>query len=87
MPVSEVSSADVLEILTPVWHRKVATAKRVRQRLRAVLEWAVAMEYRIDFRALLDNLIDINNLHIPLRYCSPHCTYRFESDFRRRSWP
>ncbi len=48
MPVSEVSSADVLEILTPVWHRKVATAKRVRQRLRAVLEWAVAMEYRLD---------------------------------------
>ena len=48
MPVSEVSSADVLEILTPVWHRKVATAKRVRQRLRAVLEWSVAMEYRLD---------------------------------------
>ena len=48
MPVSEVTSADLLEILTPLWHRKVATAKRVRQRLRAVLEWAVAMEYRID---------------------------------------
>ena len=48
MPVSEVSSADVLEILTPLWHRKVATAKRVRQRMRAVLEWAVAMEYRLD---------------------------------------
>ena len=48
VPVSEVTSADVLEILTPLWHRKVATAKRVRQRLRAVLEWAVAMEFRID---------------------------------------
>ena len=48
MPVSEVTSADLLEILTPLWHRKVATAKRVRQRLRAVLEWAVAMEYRLD---------------------------------------
>ena len=48
MPVSEVTRADVLEILTPIWHRKAATAKRVRQRLRAVLEWAVAMEYRID---------------------------------------
>ena len=48
VPVSEVSSADVLEILTPIWHRKVATAKRLRQRLRAVLEWAVAMEYRLD---------------------------------------
>ena len=48
VPVSEVTSADLLEILTPLWHRRVATAKRVRQRLRAVLEWAVAMEYRID---------------------------------------
>ena len=48
MPVSEVTSADVLEILTPIWHRKAQTARRVRQRLRAVLEWAVAMEFRID---------------------------------------
>ena len=48
MPVSEVTSADVLEILTPIWHRKAQTARRVRQRLRAVLEWAVAMEFRMD---------------------------------------
>ena len=48
MPVSEVTRADVLEILTPLWHRKAETARRVRQRLRAVLEWAVAMEFRID---------------------------------------
>ena len=48
MPVSEVTSADVLEILTPLWHQQAPTARRVRQRLRAVLEWAVAMEYRID---------------------------------------
>ena len=59
----------------------------MRLRLRAVLEWAVAMEYRIDFGALCDKLIDINNLHIPLRYCSPHYTHRFESDFRGPSWP
>ena len=87
MPVSEVTSADVLEILTPIWHRKASSARRVRQRLRAVLEWTVAMEFRIDFRALCDKRIDINNLHIPLRYCSPHYTHRFESDFRGPSWP
>ena len=46
--VSEVTSADVLEILTPIWHRKASTARRVRQRIRAVLEWAVAMELRPD---------------------------------------
>ena len=48
MPVSEVTSADVLKILTPIWHQQAPTARRVRQRLRAVLEWAVAMEFRID---------------------------------------
>ena len=47
-PVSEVTSADVLEILSPIWHTKAPTAKSVRQRIRAVLEWAVAMEYRTD---------------------------------------
>ena len=46
--VSEVTSADVLEILTPIWHEKAQTARRVRQRIRTVLEWAVAMELRPD---------------------------------------
>ncbi len=46
--VSDVTSADVLEILTPIWHVKVASARNVRWRIRAVLEWAVAMEYRAD---------------------------------------
>ena len=48
MPVSEVTSADMIGILSPIWHRKVTTARRLRQRLRAVLEWAVAMEHRPD---------------------------------------
>ena len=47
-PVSEVTSADVLVILSPIWHTKAPTAKSVRQRIHAVLEWAVAMEYRTD---------------------------------------
>ena len=47
-PVSEVDSADVLQILTPIWHVKMQTARTVRQRIRAVLEWAVAMEMRND---------------------------------------
>ena len=48
MPVSEVTSGDVLEILAPIWHVKAATARCVRQRIRMVLEWAVAMEFRTD---------------------------------------
>ena len=47
-PVSEVTSADVLEILTPIWHVKAETVRAVRQRIRAVLEWAIAMELRND---------------------------------------
>ena len=48
MPVSEVTSADVLEVLTPIWHTKAATARSVHQRIGAVLKWAVAMEFRTD---------------------------------------
>ena len=47
-PVSEVNRADVLEILTPIWHVKAETARAVRQRIRSVLEWSVAMELRND---------------------------------------
>jgi hypothetical protein len=46
--VSEVSAADLLEILTPIWHTKAETARAVRQRVRAVLEWSIAMELRSD---------------------------------------
>ena len=46
--VSEVTSADVLEILTPIWHEKPETARRVRQRVSAVMKWAVAMQHRAD---------------------------------------
>ena len=47
-PVSDVTGAEVLEVLTPIWHTKAQTARRVRERIRAVLEWAVAMELRED---------------------------------------
>ena len=47
-PVSEVNTADVLEILTPIWHSKAETARAIRQRIRSVLEWAIAMDLRAD---------------------------------------
>ncbi len=46
--VSEVTSGDVLEILTPIWHTMGPTARFVHMRIRAVLEWAIAMEWRTD---------------------------------------
>ena len=47
-PVSEVNAADLVEILTPIWHSKAETARAVRQRVRAVLEWAIALDMRSD---------------------------------------
>ena len=47
-PVSEVTSADVIGVLTPIWHEKATTARKLRQRIRAVMQWAVAMELRPD---------------------------------------
>ena len=38
----------MLEILTPIWHVKAVTARAVRQRICAVLEWAIAIENRND---------------------------------------
>ena len=38
----------MLEILTPIWHVKPETARAVRQRIRSVLEWSIAMELRAD---------------------------------------
>ena len=46
--VSDVTSADVMSVLTPVWHEKPETARRVRQRIGAVMKWAVAQDLRGD---------------------------------------
>ncbi|MCV2873275.1 integrase arm-type DNA-binding domain-containing protein [Defluviimonas sp. WL0050] len=46
--VSDVSSADVLAVLTPIWLKKAETARRVRQRIGMVMKWAVAQGWRSD---------------------------------------
>ena len=45
--LSEVTTA-CRRSLTPIWHDKPETARRVRQRIGAVMKWAVAMGYRPD---------------------------------------
>ncbi len=44
-PVAEVDVAAVVSVLKPIWTTKPETARRVRQRLDAVLRWAVAHGY------------------------------------------
>lgn len=39
--VAAINSADVLGILTPHWHHRAETMRRVKQRIGAVLGWAV----------------------------------------------
>jgi integrase len=39
-PVSTITSADVLSILNPIWAKKHDTARRVKQRIAAVFDWA-----------------------------------------------
>ena len=46
--VDEITSADVMRCLTPIWHTKAVTARRVRQRIRAVMNWCVAQNHRLD---------------------------------------
>lgn len=45
-PVDQVDTADVLKALTPIWTSKAETARRVKQRVRTVLDWAKASGYR-----------------------------------------
>lgn len=46
--VSEVTSADVHAVLSPIWVTKHETAMRVRQRIGTVLKWAMAQGWRQD---------------------------------------
>ena len=47
-PVDRISTADVMAVLVPIWNEKRVTARKVRQRIGAVMRWAVAQGYRED---------------------------------------
>jgi integrase len=46
LPVSEIDEALILKALTPIWNTKTETAKRLRGRIEAVLDWATFNKYR-----------------------------------------
>ncbi len=46
--LDDISSADVMKALTPIWTDKPETARRVRQRISAVMKWAMANGFRTD---------------------------------------
>ncbi|MCV0429809.1 MAG: integrase arm-type DNA-binding domain-containing protein [Roseibium sp.] len=46
--VADISTSDVLTVLSPIWLEKPETARRVRQRIGTVMKWAVAKGWRQD---------------------------------------
>ncbi|MGA0617394.1 tyrosine-type recombinase/integrase [Paracoccus sp. KR1-242] len=46
--VSDVTTADVLAVLSPIWNTKRETARRLKQRIGMVMKWAVAKGWRQD---------------------------------------
>lgn len=46
--VNRITTAHVMAVLTPIWTEKPVVAKRLRQRIGAVMKWAVAQGYRED---------------------------------------
>lgn len=46
MRVTDIATADVVKCLTPIWHAKPETARRVAGRVRQILSYCIAMGYR-----------------------------------------
>ena len=47
-PVDQITTADILTCLTPIWGTKPATARFVKQRISAVMRWCIAQGHRAD---------------------------------------
>ena len=56
LPVDHITRAHVLEVLHPIWHDKPETARRVRQRIRTVLSYAMALHEHIPSNAAGDGI-------------------------------
>lgn len=48
LTVDQITTAHVMSVLLPIWSTKAETARRVRQRISAIMKWAVAQGYRQD---------------------------------------
>jgi hypothetical protein len=44
--VDQIESADVLKVLSPIWLTIPETARRIRQRMKTVFDWAKAAGFR-----------------------------------------
>jgi len=44
-PVSEITTADVVAVIVPIWHTKTAAASRIKGRISSIMRWAIAQNY------------------------------------------
>ncbi len=60
MDVSDVGQTEILAVLNPIWISKTETASRILQRIRKVLNWSAAKNYRKDGDPILwDKIAEI----------------------------
>jgi len=45
MPISQITSSDILNVLSPIWNNKSDTARKLKQRIRLTIKWARAKGY------------------------------------------
>jgi integrase len=62
LSVADLVVGDVLAVLEPIWKTKAETASRLRGRIEAIIDWAIARNYRgaenpARWRGLLQNLL------------------------------
>ena len=48
VPVDQISSADLVRVLLPIWHSRPETARKLKTRLGIVMRWSIAAGYRAD---------------------------------------
>ena len=58
--IDQITTADALAVLTPIWGTKPDTARRIRQRLHTILDWARAAGHRSG-----DNPVDLIGEALP----------------------
>ena len=59
MPLGEIGIDHIVRVLEPIWRPKHVTAKKVRSRIRLILDWAEAMEWRSGDNPTRSKAVDI----------------------------
>jgi integrase len=59
VPLGEIGVGHIVQVLEPLWHPKHVTAKKVRSRIRLILDWAEAMEWRSGDNPTRSKAVDI----------------------------